>query len=456
MEFNRLARIVLFAVGVTPFVINGCATTTKKNAPSETSLAKQIPPQKSPPPCLPARADKIVFNSESFDFELQRVLGYATSGGSDINECLFTAKRITDGDESSWYSEWRALADRIHAVAQSCLLKKHLVSAREAFFRASNYYRTAEFYLHGNPHDPRILNTWRKSRDAFRKGAQLLERPVDIIKIPYEGTTLPGYFIRPDNNPKPRKTLLLQTGFDGTGEETYFEVGFFALKRDYNVLVFEGPGQGGALREQHLHFRPDWEKVVTPVVNFALTRPEVDKRRIALMGISMGGYMTPRAAAFEHRLAALVANTGIYDMSSLKKPWTSVAEREAAKKSLADNLDEANRGLRRGMSKSLSLRWSMNQGMYALGKKTPAEFALALYDYTLIGLAKKIRCPTLVVESEGDIFMKGQAQKLFQALACPKKYLRFTKTDLADAHCQMGAIALSNQRIFDWLDKILE
>jgi alpha-beta hydrolase superfamily lysophospholipase len=76
------------------------------------------------------------------------------------------------------------------------------------------------------------------------------------------------------------------------------------VERGWNVLAFDGPGQYGPIHRERLPFRPDWEKVVTPVVDFALTLPGVDPEKIALMGISMGGYLAPRAAAFEKRISA--------------------------------------------------------------------------------------------------------------------------------------------------------
>jgi alpha-beta hydrolase superfamily lysophospholipase len=76
------------------------------------------------------------------------------------------------------------------------------------------------------------------------------------------------------------------------------------LERGYNCLTFEGPGQGGVIRKQNIPFRYDWEKVVTPVLDYAFSREKiVDPNRIALMGISMGGYLAARAAAFEDRIA---------------------------------------------------------------------------------------------------------------------------------------------------------
>ena len=408
-------------------------------------------PSHQPPPA-PTKNFKILFADPLYDFQLQRALGYTLSGGADINECLYTARDIKAGDDESWYAAWRATGGRIYAIGEKCSAKGHRVSARQAFLRASNYFRTAEFFLHRHPRDPRILKTWGLSRQAFRRAAALMDHPVEVIKIPYEGTTLPGYFCRPDASPKPRKTIILQTGFDGTGEELYLEVAFFALKRGYNVLIFEGPGQGGALREQHLYFRPDWEKVVTPVVNYALTRPEIDPKRLTLWGISMGGYLAPRAAAFEPRLAALIANTGIYDAAANKSQGKKPGDR-LTRKELEQEPEKINQAIRRIMQGSTLMRWYINQGMFAFGKKSPGAFLLALQDYNLKGVAPRIKCPTLVVDNEGDLFLHGQARRLYDALTCPKTYILFTRRDMAASHCQMGALAISNQRILDWLDQ---
>jgi alpha-beta hydrolase superfamily lysophospholipase len=76
------------------------------------------------------------------------------------------------------------------------------------------------------------------------------------------------------------------------------------LRRGYNVLAFDGPGQGAAIRQQKLVFRPDWEAVITPVINYALTREEIAPKKLVLFGYSLGAFLVARAAAFEHRPAA--------------------------------------------------------------------------------------------------------------------------------------------------------
>src|SRR4029077_414226 len=104
---------------------------------------------------------------------------------------------------------------------------------------------------------------------------------------------------------------------DGTCEELFFSIAGGTLKRGYNVLIFDGPGQGGALVMQKLAMRADWENVVTPVVDYLFTRPDVDSAHIALYGGSFGGYLAPRAAAFEHRLGACIADAALFDPAAL-------------------------------------------------------------------------------------------------------------------------------------------
>ncbi|MEU9978895.1 hypothetical protein [Streptomyces sp. NPDC051014] len=123
-----------------------------------------------------------------------------------------------------------------------------------------------------------------------------MDTPVEAVQIPFKGGSLPGYFfLADDSGGAPRLTVILTSGFDSTLEEAYFVVGAAARRRGYNVPAYDGPGQGASLREQRLFLRPDWEAVVTPVVGYALTRPEVASGRMVLMDYSLGGYLTARA-----------------------------------------------------------------------------------------------------------------------------------------------------------------
>lgn len=260
---------------------------------------------------------KLVFNDPTFSFQLLRAIGSSYYGGADIGECLSTAYRIKEGDFESWYNEWYQTASRVRTYGEKCLAEHHNISASQAFLRASNYYRTAEFFLHEKPDDPRIIDSWQNSVDCFIKSSEHFTHSFEVVEIPYEGKTLPGYFYKPNlldksdnnknalytsakdsypnsvNSSEPRPTIVIHTGFDGTQEELYSQCVLAALQRGYNCLTFEGPGQGTVIRKQNIPFRYDWEKVVSPVIDFLLKREEVDNDRLGLIGISLGGYQLP-------------------------------------------------------------------------------------------------------------------------------------------------------------------
>ncbi|MED4750557.1 alpha/beta hydrolase family protein [Brevibacillus choshinensis] len=393
---------------------------------------------------------RFVFEDQTFSFELLRAMSYAPYGGADIGECLSTANRIKEGDFDSWYTEWYKTAERIHSLAEGNRERGQMISARENYLRAHNYYRTAEFFLHGNQEDSRIQDTWGKSRNTFRQAIKLMDVVVEEVQIPYEDTYLPGYFYRVDDSPRP--TLLVHGGFDSTGEELYFGGAAAAIQRGYHCLTFEGPGQGAVIREQQIPFRHDWEKVITPVVDYMLTRPEVDPYRIALMGISLGGYLAPRAAAFEHRLAACIANDGLF----------SNQFGEMGRKLHRGNQEDLNnpeymeKFIRALMDKSTNVRWAIENGMFTFQAASIHELIEKTQPYTLEGIADKIKCPTLVCEAENDHFFAGQPKKLYDALTCPKTFMLFTSEDSAEEHCQFGALIHFNQRLFEWLDNIMK
>lgn len=189
---------------------------------------------------------KVAFQDESFAFEFVRNLGFTYYGGADIGEMMATAHRIKEGDVESWFQEWNALARRVNARADADLTAGHLTSARESFLRASTYFRTAEFYLHENAEDPRILTTSRASQKAYAEAARLSGPTWELVEIPYEGTTLPGYFYKVDDSGKPRPTLIFHGGYDSSLEELYYFGAAAAIRRGYNCLTFDGPGQGAS------------------------------------------------------------------------------------------------------------------------------------------------------------------------------------------------------------------
>lgn len=387
----------------------------------------------------------------AFWYETLRSLGHIAYGGADFGEVVTTADRIVGGDYDSWHDEWLLTADRVAERARRSLADRHRTSARDGFLRASNYYRNAEFFLHGTPEDPRVESAYRASVDSFRQAARLMDVEVSPVRIPYEQATLPGYFYRAGAGRRP--TVLLHNGFDGSAEEMHFVAAAALIERGYHVLSFDGPGQPGAIHEHGLAFRPDWEHVVTPVVDFAQSQVEVDADRIALLGNSMGGLLAPRAAAFEPRIAGMVALDGVVDMGAFVlehgQSRTEVRHALRTDPAVAEQLAEQ-------AELDPNMRWAFSHGPWVMGTPSPAEFAARLLDFRLDeGVAERISCPSLVCSGASDHMFAGQPEALYERLTCAKTFLEFTDELGADQHCQAGAARLTMSAVCDWLEDTL-
>jgi pimeloyl-ACP methyl ester carboxylesterase len=184
-----------------------------------------------------------------------------------------------------------------------------------------------------------------------------------------------------------------------------------ALERGYNCLTFEGPGQGTVVRKQKLHFRHDWEKVVSSVIDFALSKrqEEVDSQRIALIGYSMGGYLAPRAAAFEDRIAACIADDGVI---SIYDAWIDQLQ------SIREDIENANGAVVNAVINTINnldigTKWKITHSMSVFGAKSPMELIQKVSKYSIYDIAHKIKCPTLILAGEKDRSFAGQAEKLW-------------------------------------------
>lgn len=391
---------------------------------------------------------QIYFDAPEFDSQLLRALSYTYYQGADLGECLSTALRVKPKDFDSWYQEWSDTAGRIYSLGEASLAAGCLVSAKEAFLRASNYYRTSMFFLYGAPIDPRLIDAYDKHCLAFEKAASLFTTPVSPVTIPFEDIQLPGYFYKVDNSETRRPTLIISNGYDGTHQEGYFTAGAAALERGYNVLCFDGPGQGNVLIKQQTYMRHDWEKVITPVVDYLSRRDDVDASRIILFGPSWGGYLAPRAAAFEHRIAALVVSPGQFNaMEPLERALPNISEL------LVNDPDcLVTKFIGQALS-NVMFASKFRAKMWIHGVDSPFELLRVLRDYTLANIADKVQCPTLVMDSENEPLSGGQAMQLFESLTCPKDYQLFTAKEGAGEHCEAGASSLAHSHLFNWLQQ---
>ncbi|KAK1490071.1 hypothetical protein CTAM01_10921 [Colletotrichum tamarilloi] len=268
------------------------------------------------------------------------------------------------------------------------------------------------------------------------------------IQILFEGTTLPGTMMQPDKSDKPRPTIIFNGGFDSTKEEIFYMNGQAALEEGFNVILFDGPGQGEALRKQRLVFRNDWETVITAVVDYALGQPTVIANKVFLMGISMGGYLVGRALCFEHRCAAAIVNDGVYDFGAAFHSQNPGLGRFL----LRNGWDATMNALMFQMMRwDTGFKWAILNGMWAFGAKCPVEVLRCVSEYSLEGLVDNIHTPLLVLDAIEDHFLKGQPKALFGKLRGEKEFEQFTAEEGATSHCHMGSLTRLNQAIFDYL-----
>jgi len=402
-----------------------------------------------------------VFKDAFFQSQWLRAVAHGSHGAAEIGECLAAALRIKEPSLDSWFVSWNELALSVLKQAELCETQGHRVSALGCYLRASNYFRAAYSILIGTKsEDRRLAQAHRQHKDAFGKAVRLMRNPTaEHVLIPYEDKkNIHGYFFHAtaSDSAGPCPTLIVNGGYDSTAEEAYLFSGAAAVARGYNCVVFDGPGQGTALIEDGLVFRADWENVVRYVVDFCVSRHEVDPNRVALMGVSFGGYLAPRAASGEPRLAALIADPGEYSLAEEFKTRLP--------KFIANQLPHGNPYVLGLLGFILNRKarhptsgWTLRRGLWVHGVQTPLEYLQLIESYTLEGRVDKIQCPTLICQAEND-HVGISAPKLFDRLEnCKnKKFEFFPISQGTGEHCETGGRAVFNQRALDWLDNVMK
>jgi dienelactone hydrolase len=369
-----------------------------------------------------------------------RALNDIPYGGADTSEILETIKHIKAGDADSWYNAWERTGDRVSELA---FHTKDPISRGRAHLRAHNYYRTAEFLL--APHDPRRAISWKKNIETFYKGLDTLGVRYERIRAPYGAHHLNAlYFPGPQESEK-RPLIAICGGFDPTLEELYFVLVTAGLERGYSVLAYEGPGQESIIRKQGI-LTHEWEKPTAAILDEYL-RTHSRPTKIVLVGMSMGGYLAPRAAAFDNRIDGVVA----FDVGAISSRSVPPVAFWFGRHGLGFVLNAI---AKIKSAFSPSLRWSLQNSRWVMGTSGLLETAEALRAYTLQDVAPRITSDVLILAGEDDHFVPVEQVKQFENSLTQARSVTSVIYDRESGgaeHCQLGAITLWHAAFFDWL-----
>ncbi|WP_336650655.1 alpha/beta hydrolase family protein [Kocuria rosea] len=347
--------------------------------------------------------------------EICRPLLEVSAGGDD------------EGTEA-FFEAWCARADRLVELAEQDQAAGHDLSAARKYERASVYYLTAE--RQQSRHFAPRQEAYRKMLETFEKAITCGQRNCERVVIPYEGTTLPGLFVRAQGVTGPAPTMVHYNGLDSTKEMIYGSgIADELAARGINTLMVDHPGVGEALRLQGLTGYANSERWSGPVVDYLETRPEVENTRIGVMAWSLGGYYAPRAAAFEKRFALCVAWGANYN-------WGEMQKRRQAKEG----------------SNPVPHYWDHVQWVF--GKDSMDSFMAFAPQMSLEGVVEKIEVPFLVTHGANDrqIPLEYAYAQYEAATASPKRELRiFTAEEGGAEHVSADNMSIATSYISDWV-----
>ena len=361
--------------------------------------------------------------------QMMSMIDMAAWGAAAMGEIDQVGQRLKgrEGDNEAWFTEWCAMAEDMERKARAAQAANHQLTAGTYFLHAGVYFLWAERFT---PPGERKFNTYRRSMSCFVEGYQRRYPSIERVEVPYEGTTLPAYFMKAPGAGAKAPTVVCFDGLDLCKEASVLFAGIELANRGINMLAVDGPGQGEALRLRNIPSRYDYEAPGTAAYEYVAKRPEVDPKRVAVMAFSMGGYYAPRIAAFEKRYAACVAWGAHFDYHAV---WV-VRRRE----------------MESGGTKVTSARFQLP---WVLGVPDMDAAMEKLENYRLAGIAEKIECPLLIVHGQHDTIVPVEnANKLYAAGGSKQKTLKiFTPADGGSEHCHGDNRVVGANYIADWL-----
>lgn len=363
----------------------------------------------------------------------------ALNNGGFIDEvdraCKPVLEASRNGDDVGTellYESWSAVADRLIASAEADIARGRLIGAGDKLYRASLYTSQAE-RLQSPSWDGRLA-AYQKSIDLLLRHIDLSGSPVTTVEVPYEDTSLPGYFHPAAADAIPAGTLppvvILWNGLDSTKEMMYYS-GFpqMLARRGISTLMVDTPGSGEALRMRGLTSRYDTEVWAAACVDYLEGRGDIDPTAIGINGWSLGGYYAPRAAAFEKRIALVVAWGANHN-------WAEVQQRR----------------LQREGENPVPHYWEHVQWVF--GASSMEDFLEKTKNMTLDGVVEKITVPFLITHGANDrqIPVAYAHRSAEQAVNSPKLELRiFDEPEGGTEHISIDNLTYVAGFVADWV-----
>lgn len=295
-------------------------------------------------------------------------------------------------------------------------------------------YRLAEYFTF--PNDPNKLAFYDKFIDRFYQAVQ--DEKMERYAIPFQKREIPALRFTLENS---KGTIVFIGGHDSFMEELY-SVALYFVNAGYEVVLFEGPGQGAARRKSNLYMNHEWEKPTSTVLDY------FGLDDVTLIGLSMGSYLGFRAAAFDNRVVRVVA----FDITPYDLHGNSL--QGAIYNWFVKNPSVYNRIAYFSMRVSAQTNQLINQWMYITGAHSPAEWNEKLQYYSVSDVAERIHQDVLLMAGENDQIIPvkeyyNNMNGLPNASSVTGRI--FTAEEQAQNHCQVGNIKLALDVILQWI-----
>ena len=365
--------------------------------------------------------------NEGMNFQLNR---FYSMGALDKAELMEIGKKAID------FEKWIALFTESGDKAAED--GNHL--------RAAVCYRAAQFYALSDAKDSegRLLKEtlYEACMEHFDAHYSAFSE-ISYVRVPFLGGYLPVYYSKPEN---PKGIIVLHGGYDSLIQEFLAFLPYFARK-GYETYFFEGPGQGEVLMRCHMKMTPEWEHCTSAVLN------HFNLQNVTLIGISLGGYLAPRAAAYDSRIQRVVMFDLIYDF------YGAITQKMGEKKARFFDYMTAHprnflwKWLEKKLNENYFTRWLLGQG-YAIYENvhTPCAYFNCIKQYNTRQISPLLTQDVLVLAGADDlytVYYEEQLKALTNARSVTGRL--FTRDESASHHCQIGNVQLVLDTIEDWI-----